>query len=441
MGEWIVVVDDDAFCLTNARMILTSEGMKVSCLRSGHDLLRFIEKNTPDLILLDIMMPEMDGFSSLQALRKKEEALGRTMTPVIFLTGDDDFESERRGLTEGASDFVHKPFQKEILLSRIQKTLQNRKTLETLLEKATYDKLTGLLNKGSGTEKISKHCADENGTLMIVDLDSFKSVNDIFGHDMGDKVLQGFAHILKDNVGERDTVSRIGGDEFLAFLADQKDADKVIAFVDHLNQLLLSEAARLMGEDFGLPLGVSAGAVFVPEYGRDYDVLFQNADSSLYHVKQNGKHACLVYNESKAQEKDKDDILTELERVTKLVEERGEVRGALVLGPEAFSGNYRFIMRLLKRNGMKASRLLFTIRPQKEKFELSQAVTAFGELLRTSLRSHDMIMQSRHNSYFLLLPEVEESDASVVVDRILNTWAGSEYAEYVEVLHIVKNSP
>ena len=173
MNSWIVVVDDDMTCLANAKTILTGEGMRVSRLRSGHDLLKFMEKNTPDLILLDIMMPEMDGFQTYQALRRFEEEAGRKRTPVIFLTGAEDSETERRGLKAGASDFIRKPFNKEVLIRRIDNAITNAKTIETLTEEATTDGLTGFLNKSSGTAQISKLCEERAGTLMLFDLDSF----------------------------------------------------------------------------------------------------------------------------------------------------------------------------------------------------------------------------------------------------------------------------
>ena len=86
MSYWIAVVDDEALSLTNARILLGEEGMRVSCLRSGPDLLKFIEKNSPDLIILDILMPEMNGFEAYRALRNYEDQAGRPHVPVIFLT-------------------------------------------------------------------------------------------------------------------------------------------------------------------------------------------------------------------------------------------------------------------------------------------------------------------------------------------------------------------
>ncbi len=125
MSNWIIVVDDEAMSLTSVRSLLGSEDMKISCLLSGRELLKFMEKNDPDLILLDVMMPEMDGFETLKELRRSEKEGGRLETPVIFLSGVTDEATEQRGLKLGASDFIHKPFNRDILIRRINNTIKN----------------------------------------------------------------------------------------------------------------------------------------------------------------------------------------------------------------------------------------------------------------------------------------------------------------------------
>ncbi|MBR6158677.1 MAG: response regulator [Lachnospiraceae bacterium] len=149
MNNWIVVVDDEALSLSSAKTLLGSEDMKISCLRSGRELLKFMDRNEPDLILLDVMMPEMDRFETLEELRSREKAQGKLETPVIFLTGDMDEGAEQRGLKLGASDYIHKPFNKDILIRRIKNTIINSRRIESLTEDATIDKLTGFLNKTS----------------------------------------------------------------------------------------------------------------------------------------------------------------------------------------------------------------------------------------------------------------------------------------------------
>ena len=119
MADWVIVVDDDLTNLKMAGAILSKNGLRVSAVKSGQAMLDYIEANgAPDLILLDINMPEMDGFETLKRLREQEA--GRRETPVIFLTADENEASETKGLTLGAMDFVKKPFIPEVLALRVR---------------------------------------------------------------------------------------------------------------------------------------------------------------------------------------------------------------------------------------------------------------------------------------------------------------------------------
>ncbi|MDD7178004.1 MAG: response regulator [Lachnospiraceae bacterium] len=121
MSDWILVVDDDTSNLRMASHILSKENLRVSCLKSGEDTIRFLEENRPDLILLDIHMPGMDGFDTIAAVRGNEKTAD---IPVIFLTADDDSETETKGLKAGAMDFIKKPFVPEVLLLRVRHTIE-----------------------------------------------------------------------------------------------------------------------------------------------------------------------------------------------------------------------------------------------------------------------------------------------------------------------------
>jgi putative two-component system response regulator len=124
MNERIVVVDDDAVILKNAESTLSECGYKVTCIKSGKLLLDLVRKNHIDLLLLDIRMPELDGFETLAALRSWEKETGHEAVPVIFLTANDDGESETRGLSLGAMDFIRKPFVSEVLKLRVGNLLE-----------------------------------------------------------------------------------------------------------------------------------------------------------------------------------------------------------------------------------------------------------------------------------------------------------------------------
>ncbi len=146
MAYWIVVVDDDMANLKMAGHILSKNNMRVSALKSGETLLEFMKENRPDLVLLDIMMPGMDGFETLKKLREQEKAAGLTDTvgevPVIFLTADENEESETMGLKLGAMDFIKKPFVPDVLVLRVRHIIELvrlQMDLETEVERKTKE--------------------------------------------------------------------------------------------------------------------------------------------------------------------------------------------------------------------------------------------------------------------------------------------------------------
>ena len=120
MSDWILVVDDDTANLKMASRILSAEKMRVSCMKSGEDAIKFLQENKPDLILLDVHMPGMDGFETIASIRNNKKTRD---IPVIFLTADEDIDTETRGLKAGAMDFIKKPFVPEVLLLRVRHTM------------------------------------------------------------------------------------------------------------------------------------------------------------------------------------------------------------------------------------------------------------------------------------------------------------------------------
>ncbi len=439
----IAVVDDDSFILENVRQLLSEENMHVTCINSGKRLLKYIENNTPDLILLDIMMPEMDGFDTYIELRRYEDHTGRRHIPVIFVSGNERGDSEEMSLVLGASDYVTKPFNRDVLIRRIDHTIKNSKTIENLQEEATVDRLTGFFNKPKGTDRVSKLCRRKTGALVVMDMDSFKLVNDLFGHDMGDQVLKAFADVVRRNTRETDTLCRIGGDEFMAFFEDLTDKSVILSLSKRFNKQLLEEAERLMGEDNGIPLGISMGVVMVPENGRDYEVLFSLADGELYKVKQNGKHGYSIYSESdEGDGEGEEDTIQKLERIEKVMEERNEKDGALILGKDSFTIAYRFVMRLYRRYGGSAALLLFELHPigDEDLNFMSEAVTQFSVILEKTLRMSDIVMQSGSHSFFVLVTECTEPEVENAVRRVAEAYSKTEFKDGVKLEYVFKYS-
>lgn len=424
MAKWIIVVDDDMSNLKIAGHILSKNQMRVTCLKSGKALINYIgEGNRPDLILLDIMMPEMDGFETLTRLREKEKELDIEEIPVIFLTADEAVGSESRGFEMGVSDYIRKPFNPDVLLMRIKSIVSKRDEMLNLKSEASIDQLTGLLNKGATGVVFSKYCSTNSGMLMMIDLDSFKLVNDIYGHDMGDKILIAFANIINANITEGSRAGRVGGDEFTAFVYGYETEDQLRDFTERLNEQMLAEAKRLMGEDMDIPLGVSVGGVLVPKYGTDYEMLLALADKALYNVKKNGKHGYLLYSDAANAD---DDIsgMMDIDTISEILGERSIPNVALQLDKDVFAYVYRYVMRYNLRNSRTACKILFTINdnPEIDDAYYNEMCDEFGNHIKDSLRKSDIFMRGRNNQYFVFLTEVREDSYNMVSDNLINKW-------------------
>ena len=439
MAYHIAIVDDDATSLVDVRTLLIEKGMKVSCLKSGPDLLKFMEHHTPDLILLDVLMPEMDGFETLNKLRYLEENTRRGKTPVIFMTGDSDAAAERRGLKLGASDYIHKPINKEVITERINNTIKNYKTLVALTEEVSMDKLTGFLNKSTGTEKLSRVIEDvlkdATGLLVVFDLDNFKLVNDLFGHDVGDEVLISFSRVLRSHLSEDDIITRIGGDEFLGLIPGITIESDLGTLVKSLNEELFAEAERLMGDDFGIPLGISAGGVILNGKKERYETLFKMADAALYSVKNNGKHGYAVFDPSYDIVKlERDDLENELTRITHILDERNDSSSAVLLGADAFTTCYRFIMRMCRIHDVIPYGVVFALSGDKDSVgHFMEAVESLTEILKNKLRISDVFYQNIPGQFFSVLPSIEEEGVKKIISDVVAEWECLDCADSVSL--------
>lgn len=424
MAKWVMVVDDDTANLKMAGHILSRNNMRVTALKSGQALMDYIpEKGFPDLILLDIKMPGIDGFETLKLLREYEKSVNAETTPVIFLTADEDTNTETRGFEMGVSDFVRKPFNPDVLMRRIDNVMSSRSEVKNLKSEASIDKLTGLLNKGASEAALTRVCSNTTGCLMMIDLDSFKLVNDIYGHDMGDKVLYGFAQIIRSAVPEGSTCGRLGGDEFVAFAKDVITDQTVAEISEKLNRGVLAMAKDLMGEDMDIPLGASIGAIYVPRHGNDYNALIMLADKSLYSVKKNGKHGYSLYCADSFDDED-DSALPDIHSISEILGERSIPDVALQLDKGSFSPVYRYIMRYIIRNRISACKVLFTLTPAEgtDTEEYIRLLDEFGNHIRQSLRKSDILMRNRKNQYFVFLTDIREDSTRKVIMHIIGSW-------------------
>ena len=165
----------------------------------------------------------------------------------------------------------------------------------------------------------------------------------------------------------------------MTFLPDLSDEKALASFSERLNRKLSAEADKLMGTDHGIPLGISMGAAFANIHGEEYSKLFQYADMALYRVKNNGKHGIAIY-EAEEYSLNEENLEQELIRTSQILSERGERKGARILGKEAFSWNYRFIIRFMDRYNGVATRLLISLSTSDSGFPETKDVDAFASI-------------------------------------------------------------
>ena len=297
----ILVADDEPVNLALIRRRLEWEHYRVETAEDGGQAVEAARRVLPDLIILDVMMPVLDGLQACHLL--KEDPATRDI-PVIFLSALDDTDTKVRGLGLGANDYVSKPFRVEELLARVsvairlklerdrlrQRAEELRRSAEAASEMSMTDALTGLLNRYGLHRALQRELSearryDRPLSCLLIDIDFFKAVNDSYGHAAGDTALQQAARVIADSVRGSDVVCRYGGEEFLV-LAPETDARGAFSLAEKI-RLAVSE--RLFGDGeraFALTLSAGVAELRAGESGND---MIARADLALYQATQRGR--------------------------------------------------------------------------------------------------------------------------------------------------------
>ena len=225
----ILAVDDSLLICQQIEKVLKNEEYTVYKSHSAKETLELLEEVDPDLILLDVILPDMEGYELFEKIKAKD----KNHAPVIFITSKDSEQDVIRGFELGACDYIKKPFRPEELKSRVKAHLEDKRERDELkilnetlkanmqiLNRVAYrDELTGLYNRRFVVEKLAQDLMEPNrqDALVMIDVDDFKHVNDCYGHDAGDMVLVCISNIM-ESVCRRHKVIRWGGEEFLIIL-------------------------------------------------------------------------------------------------------------------------------------------------------------------------------------------------------------------------------
>jgi diguanylate cyclase (GGDEF)-like protein len=294
----ILVVDDSAAIRRIIGRILAETGYRVVEAADGRAALRACRVERPDLMLLDIDMPVLDGPATLRAMRAEPELRS---VPVLFLTARTGAADVAAGLDLGAQDYLRKPCEPAELTARVARALRTKAQEETLARQArelfelsTTDALTGLGNRrrmeATIAELTAMHGDDARVTVILLDVDHFKAVNDTFGHAVGDIVLRIVAKRLQGAVDERIHVVRWGGEEFLLAVVGLDDA-RASGLAERLRHAV-SATPFAVSSDQTIAITVSGGCATGPVTA--FSLAVEAADTSLYEAKRTGRNRIVM---------------------------------------------------------------------------------------------------------------------------------------------------
>ena len=298
----ILVIDDSKLILHVAKTILDKQGHQVLLAEDGNIGLQTAATEHPDLILLDLILPGIDGYQVCQRI-KTETATSDI--PVIMLTSKSEPADKVRGLEMGASDYVTKPFDEGELMARVNIHLQIRELHETLKEKnrqlkemASRDGLTGLYNHRYFQETISKDFQravryQESLSCVMLDIDHFKKFNDNYGHQAGDMVLKTLGSLVNELIRDSDLSARYGGEEFV-LLMYHTASQEALMIAERLRKAV--DQHKFQTDNLVLTVTISIGVASFPHPEiADAKTLIECADKALYRAKEEGRNRVVVF--------------------------------------------------------------------------------------------------------------------------------------------------
>lgn len=285
----ILIVDDTALLTEHYAAVLQNAGMQTEVLYSAERILDVLAVFRPDLILMDIYMPGCSGIEAAAVIRQHS---AYSNTAIIYLSTERDLDQQLEALQVGGDDFLQKPISDSQLVTAVRTRAKRYREMSALMNR---DSLTGLLNhinlKLALERQISQaQRRDADLAFAMLDIDHFKSVNDEYGHPVGDQVIKSLSRLLTQRLRKSDVIARYGGEEFAVILPDTS-ADEAYQLIDDLRKQFSQITYSHVNGDFNVML--SAG---IAEYKKSTDMesLIVAADNALYKAKNSGRNQVLV---------------------------------------------------------------------------------------------------------------------------------------------------
>ena len=287
----LLIVDDQPIIIRVLYELFKDE-CDIYMATNGIDALAKCEEVKPDLILLDLVMPDIDGYQVCKHIKANADLVD---IPIIFVTASLEQESEVKGFEVGAVDFIQKPINAVITRARVKTHIRLKQQSDLLKSMALVDGLTGIANRRHFESSLHigwLQSAREQSpmSMLLIDIDEFKKFNDYYGHMAGDGCLQKIAQAMAGILGRPyDLVARYGGEEFAIILpkTDHEGAKYIADQVHQAIRALNIPHTKSTTGSVTLSIGVST---IIPHYKVSADILIQHADKALYQAKENGRN-------------------------------------------------------------------------------------------------------------------------------------------------------
>lgn len=280
----VMIVDDDRDLCSRYSLVLRSANMLVEVVNDPQQLFEAMARFNPEVLLLDVNMPGCAGPELAQIVRFNDDWL---RVPIIYLSAETDIARQMNALIKAGDDFVTKPISDNSLITTVFARAQRARLLSNALSR---DSLTGLLKHADIKEQVvlEQERALRSGkpvSVVMLDIDHFKQVNDLHGHSVGDNVIRALANLLRQRLRRIDSLGRYGGEEFLAVLPDCP-AEQAQRILDEIRQQF--SAIRFSAASGGFNVSLSAGIACAPALGASE--LMEQADRALYLAKHSGRN-------------------------------------------------------------------------------------------------------------------------------------------------------
>jgi len=282
----VLIVDDTE---SNIDILLELLGSEYDILVSldGENALHIVENEKIDLILLDIMMPGLDGYEVCHILKSKPDTED---IPVIFITAKTDEDSIEKAYEVGGIDYVTKPFKPRELTARVKTQLKITDLMHHLENIASYDEMTGIYNRRKFFELSLKRFKERTESLfgVMIDIDNFKNINDSYGHDIGDKMIKAVTRTINEHLHEEAIFGRIGGEEF-AILCNLASKETILSIIEEIRVDI--ENLEILTQDGDVvKCTISEGVAEKTVDISSLDELLKQADLALYEAKGEGRN-------------------------------------------------------------------------------------------------------------------------------------------------------